>query len=134
MPTASFGTALPVGTADMYGEEELEIRQLELERLHKLEKQSAQFGPRTDPGVLIEIQELYNKYPEFRRARPGNRRDHELDFLANAVAAGLQRLTALEQAHEKDLSRRLARQLVHDLWMVVMTALLFMTLLLVLVR
>ena len=108
---------------------------MELRRLHELELQAAQYGPHTDPGVLIEIQELYTKHPEIRRER--NAIDHErldFDFLMNAVAAALQRLTALEDKYRQDARRRYTRQVIHDVWMVVITTLAFLNLLLLLWR
>jgi hypothetical protein len=111
-----------------------DIKIMELRRLRELQLQAAQHGPHTDPGVLIEIQELRNKYPEVREvgSHPNDRGDY--DFLMNTVAAALQRLTLIEQRNDKEDTRRINRQLIHDVWMLVITAIAFATLLLVLAR
>ncbi|MBL0830562.1 hypothetical protein JK320_25430 [Klebsiella pneumoniae] len=111
-----------------------DIKIMELRRLRELQLQAAQHGPHTDPGVLIEIQELRNKYPEVREvgSHPNDRGDY--DFLMNVVAAALQRLTLLEQRSDKDDKRRINRQFIHDVWMITITVIAFATLLLVLAR
>jgi hypothetical protein len=80
-----------------------DIRAIELRRLHELEKKAALLGPNTPPEVLIEIQELHTKYPDAPRngQRPGaadrSRAQSEIDFVMNAVAAALRRITGIEQ-------------------------------------
>lgn len=96
-----------------------DIRQIELRRLHELEKQAALTGPQTDPAVLVEIQDLHTRYPG--TPRNGQRRgmsdrtpaQSEMDFVMNAVTAALQRITGIEQRQEAaELNRaQLGRQL-----------------------
>ena len=89
-----------------------DIRQIELRRLHELEKQAAQEGPKTDPAILIEIQDLHTRYPG--TPRNGQRRgapdrtamQTELDFVINTVAAALVRLTKIEQSQEEAAETR----------------------------
>lgn len=109
-----------------------DIKIMELRRLRELQLQAAQHGPHTDPGVLIEIQELRNKYPEVREVGISSRDRGDYDFLMNTVAAALQRLTLLEQRSDKDDKRRINRQLIHDVWMITITVIAFVTFLLVL--
>ncbi len=79
-----------------------DIRQIELRRLHELEKQAALHGPNTEPEILIEIQELHTRYPG--TPRNGHRRgapdrtaaQSELDFVMNTIAAALSRITKME--------------------------------------
>lgn len=111
-----------------------EVRDIELRRLAELEKRAAQFGPHTEPSVLIEIQDLHHKYPEIRQLNSGNRDTLDYDFLMNTVAAALQRLTELEQKFKNDGKARFTRQLIHDLWMVVITTIVFVSLLLLIAR
>lgn len=100
-----------------------DIREIELNRLHELEKQAAYHGPNTAPEILIEIQELHNRYP----GTPRNGRRHgaperskaqsEMDFVMNAVGAALRRITLIEQGqvdadgHRTQLDRKLDRLL-----------------------
>lgn len=123
---------VPVGTVVMYDSPELEIRSLEIKRLRELEKKVALFGPHTEAAIFVEIQSLYNKYPDARIAPAGRERQRDLDFLMNVVAAGLQRLTQLEERFQADATKRIPRQLVHDLWMLAVTVLMFVLLFLVL--
>lgn len=118
----------------MYTNADLEIKTLELRRLRELEKQAARDGPHTAPAVLIEIQDIYNKYPDARR--PGGRDNSALDydFLMNAVAAALQRITLLEERDDDNIKSRINRQFIHDLWMIIITVTAFATLLLVLTQ
>lgn len=130
-----FGTARPVGTAgESVSSMETtyaEIRAMELRRLRELMKVQAQHGPQTDPGVLIEIQDLRNKYPEVREVGRG-RADSDYELLMNVVAAALQRLTLLEQHNTADDKARQWHQLVNRLWMLLITIIVFATLMLVL--
>ncbi|MBK9943663.1 MAG: hypothetical protein IPP13_18810 [Kouleothrix sp.] len=112
----------------------MRIRNMQLRRLNELELQAAQFGPHTDPGILIEIQEIYNQFPQFRNRAGVDHARLDYDFLMNAVAAALQRLTLLEQSQESDKQRRRRRQLIQDLWMVAITTIAFVNLLLLLNR
>lgn len=111
-----------------------DIKIMDLRRLRELQLQAAQHGPHTDPGVLIEIQELRNKYPEVREVGISSNDRGDYDFLMNVVAAALQRLTLLEQRNDKDDKRRINRQLIQDIWMITITVIAFVTFLLVLNR
>ena len=111
-----------------------QIKAMDLRRLRQLQLEAAQHGPHTDPGVLIEIQDLRNKYPDVRDVGGRNNDRGDYDFLMNVLAAALQRLTILEEKYHKDGTRRINRQLIHDIWMIVLTAMVFATLLLVLAR
>lgn len=111
-----------------------QIRAMELRRLHELELQAAQYGPHTDPGVFIEIQELRTKYPHVRSDRNGEYDRDEFLLLLNQVAGMLVRLTQLEQLFNSNNDQRKTRQLIHDLWMIVITVVSVVTLLLVLSR
>lgn len=108
-----------------------EVKLIELRRLKELQKKAAQHGPNTDPAVLIEIQDLLHRYPEQRRE---DRRlllsQLDYDFLMNTVAAALKRLSELEEKYRNDGKKREFRQLIHDLWMITITTMLFFTLLL----
>lgn len=90
-----------------------DIRAIELRRLHELERQAAQLGPQTDPAILIEIQDLHTKYPGAPRNGQRTTAQTEMDFLMNAVAAGLSRITLVEQrqAHADQHRRQLDRKL-----------------------
>jgi hypothetical protein len=105
--------------------------QIEIKRLRYLERQAALYGPMTEPAILIEIQDLKHK----NRASSGmSRRDLvgglDYDFLMNVVAAALVRLGAVESSLSKNDRQRWLRQLIHDLWMVTITIIVFVTLLL----
>jgi hypothetical protein len=108
-----------------------DIRQIEVARLRTLQRQAAHFGPRTDPAVLIEIQELQHKYPH---DRGGDRQMLiavlDYDFLMNTVASALTRITELEKYHQLDMKQRRRRQLVMDLWMGAVVTITFLSLLL----
>jgi hypothetical protein len=100
-------------------------------RLKELRKQAAMFGPQTDPAILIEIAELsgraHNK-AEMRRSGYVNALD--FDLVRTTVAAALIRIGIIEQNQAKNNTSRLNRQLVHDIWMIVITVMVFVTLLL----
>lgn len=105
--------------------------QIEIRRLRALEKQAALYGPQTEPSVLIEIQELKHK----NRASSGlSRRDLvsglDYDFLMNTVSATLLRFNVIVQTMDADKKKRYLRQLVHDIWMITITIIVFVTLLL----
>ncbi len=103
--------------------------QIEIRRLRLLERQAALHGPQTDPSVLIQIQELKHKH----RASSGlSRRDLvnglDFDFLMNVVSAALVRLGAVETSLRNNDKSRYLRQLIHDLWMVAITTMVFLIL------
>ena len=106
-----------------------DIGEIEEQRLHELEKQAARFGPQTEPAILIEIQELKHKR---RAVTTVTRRDFvsglDYDFLMNVVAAALLRLGVVEAALLSDGRKRFIRQLIHDLWMVTITIMVFVIL------
>ncbi len=105
--------------------------QIEIRRLRALERQAALYGPQTDPSILIEIQELKHKNRAFsgmsRRELVGGL---DYDFLMNVVAAALVRLGAVEASLKKNDRQRHLRQLIHDIWMIVITIMVFLSLLL----
>lgn len=103
-----------------------DITALELRRLGELEKQAAMHGPRTEPEILIEIQDLRHKYgaatgPTMagRFVRPPGQRDQKLDydFLMNTVAGVLRRMLAIEERNKNEDSTRPRRQVVLNLWL-----------------
>lgn len=103
--------------------------QIEIKRLRYLERQAAQFGPMTEPGILIEIQDLKHK----NRASSGmSRREMvgglDYDFLMNVVAAALVRLGSVETSLRNNDKSRVLRQLIHDFWMVAMSVIVILTL------
>lgn len=108
-----------------------EIEAIELRRLHELRKQASLHGPSTEPAILIEIQELQHKY---RWLDKTNRKqlisNLDYDFLMNTVAAALMRLSAVEVNQNKDSQKRHVRQLLHDIWMVLITVLVLVVLIL----
>ena len=98
------------------------IEEIEDLRLKELRKQAAIYGPRTDPAILIEIQELSNSQranTSMTRRQFVNQLDY--DFLMNTVAATLLRFNAIVEAMNKDSKKRYIRQLIHDIWMVAIT-------------
>lgn len=111
------------------------VEEIEDRRLEVLRKQAAAHGPMTDPAVLIEIQELSNRRHNtgpMSRRQLVNQLDY--DFLMNTLAAALVRLGQVEQNQNKDKENRHWRQLVHDLFMVFITVMIFVLLILVLNR
>lgn len=104
------------------------VPEIESRRLRALKEQAATYGPHTDPSVLIEIQDLDRKT---RRGRPNDRRqlvnNLDYEFLMDVVAAALVRLGAVERHLHK-------RELIRDLWMIVITVLVFLTLIMQLVN
>jgi len=105
------------------------VEQIEAQRLERLEVQAAMHGPLTPPHILIEIQELKHK----NRAHSGMTRRQlvgglDYDFLMNVVAAALVRLGAVETSLKTNDRQRQIRQLIHDLWMVVITIMIFLLL------
>lgn len=127
----------------MNGKEE--IRQIELRRLHELEKKAAIYGPQTDPAILIEIQELRTKHPHEPRNGGTGRSvlQSEFDFLANTVGASLVRLTAVEgrqaaaETHRIELARKIDELVyaIHEIghWMRAGAALAIVTLFIVVI-
>lgn len=110
------------------------IRDIELRRLEELERQAALHGPRTEPSVLLEIQDLHHKYPETRQNDRGfYMASLDYDFLMNVVASALMRVTELEKDKIADKKDRLKRQVVQDVWKILITIICFLTLLMVLV-
>jgi hypothetical protein len=84
------------------------VRQIELRRLQELRAQAALHGPNTEPAILIEIQELQTKYPDWNGN--GSRADYDYEFLMNTVAAALVRLTRQEERQDKESKDREQRQ------------------------
>ena len=110
---------------------DLTAEEIAVRRLRELEKQAAMFGPQTDPAILIQIQELSHK----QRVSSGTTRRQfvnqlDYDFLMNVVAAALVRLGSVENLLANNDRRRVLRQLIHDIWMVAITVIVFVTLLL----
>jgi hypothetical protein len=97
------------------------VPELEARRLKVLREQAATYGPHTDPAILIEIQDLDRK----RQRRPANDRRQlvnnlDYEFLMDVVAAALVRLGAVERLLHK-------RELIRDLWMILITIIVFLT-------
>jgi len=109
------------------------VEEIEDLRLKELRKQAAIFGPQTDPAILIEIQHLSHRQ-SVNNPSPRKQFINQLDydFLMNVVAAALVRLGQVETNLSNNDRRRYIRQLVHDLWMIVITAICFANLLLLL--
>jgi hypothetical protein len=112
-----------------------DIEEIETRRLHELEKKAALAGPQTEPAVLIEIQELKHKY---RVTTTVLRREFisglDYDFLMNTVASALVRLGVVEANQSKDRANRYWRQFIHDIWMIVITIMVFLVLLMYLIK
>ena len=108
------------------------VEEIESRRLEALEVQAAHHGPNTDPAILIEIAELKHKR---RNSSSAERRQFvsglDYQFLMDVVAAALIRIGQLERNDQDDDRRRHLRQLIHDLWMIVITIMVFLLLLLV---
>jgi len=119
------GTAVSVGTVNTM---ETSTQEIESRRLDRLEQQAALFGPNTDPAILIEIAELRHK------ARPtwgsGTRGSFvnslDFDLVRSSVAALLMRVGSIETNQANDKKSRWLRQLIHDLWMVLITIMVFL--------
>ena len=110
---------------------EADIEQIELRRLGELQKQAAMYGPRTEPSILIELQELKHKYRwNDRSDRRQLLNNLDYDFLMNTVAAALMRLNVVEGNQQQDTRRRHYRQLLHDIWMILITVLVLVVLIL----
>lgn len=99
-----------------------EKRDLDLQRLDYLERQAALHGPKTDPAILIELQELLHNYPERKKQRK-KWLDLDIDMTINTVAATLQRFTIIENEFQSDKKARKERQFKQDVWMVSITIL-----------
>jgi hypothetical protein len=98
-------------------------------RLDQLEQQAALYGPMTDPAILIEIADLKSKR---RNSSSAERRQFvsglDYQFLMDVVAAALVRLGRVESSLAQNDRKRLVRQLIHDLWMVAITTMIFILL------
>lgn len=106
-----------------------QVELIESQRLIKLQEQAALYGPQTDPAILIEIQELCHKRSSGKAFRtPSAWLDLDYDFLMNVVAAALVRLGSVETSLKNNDRQRQLRQLIHDFWMVAMTAIVLITL------
>jgi len=107
------------------------VETIEAQRLDRLEQQAALYGPQTDPSILIEIAELKHKR---RSSSNAERRQFvsnlDYQFLMDVVAAALIRLGAVEAHQIKERSSRATRQLIHDVWMITITIMVFLSLLL----
>jgi hypothetical protein len=104
------------------------VPEIESRRLRALREQAATYGPHTDPSVLIEIQDLGRRN---KRRMPNDRRqlvnNLDYEFLMDVVAAALVRLGAVEKLLHR-------RELIRDLWMIVITIIVFLTLIMQLVK
>jgi hypothetical protein len=104
------------------------VPEIESRRLRALREQAATYGPHTDPAVLIEIQDLGRKN---KRRVPNDRRqlvnNLDYEFLMDVVAAALVRLGAVEKHLHK-------REFIRDLWMIIITLMVFSTLIIQIVR
>lgn len=58
----------------------------------------------------------------------------DYDFLMNVVASALMRVTELEKQKVEDNKDRYKRQVIQDIWKILITIICFMTLLIVLVN
>ena len=106
------------------------VQEIEGRRLEKLEMQAALYGPQTEPSVLIEIAELRNRTTKTRpMQRGGYVNELDFDLVRATVAAALIRLGVIEANQTKDQQSRWIRQLVHDIWMVAITVMVFLSLL-----
>ncbi len=105
------------------------VDRIEGRRLDALEQQAALYGPQTDPAILIEIAELKSKR---RHSSSAERRQFvsglDYDFLMNTVAAALVRLGVVEANQNSNDRQRWMRQLIHDVWMVAITVMVFLDL------
>jgi len=107
-----------------------EIAAIELRRLAELEKLRAYKGIDTEPETLLEIADLRQKYGSAATAvsrdaqpaqgEPRNIRDlwNEVDFLRAMCSSILARIN-------NDAAHRIPRQYMQDVWMVLLTVLLF---------
>lgn len=117
-----------VGTVKMMNYTALEMSD---RRLEQLEIQAALHGPQTEPAILIEIAELRNRRPSVRpMQRGGYVNELDFDLVRSTVAAALVRLGVIETNQAKDQASRWLRQLIHDIWMIVITVMVFASLLL----
>jgi len=111
------------------------IEEIEDLRLKELRKQAAIFGPQTEPAILIEIQELsHRQHTNAGQTRRQFVNQLDYDFLMNTMAAALVRLGVVESNLTKNDRRRVVRQLIHDIWMVAITTMVFFVLLMQLLR
>jgi hypothetical protein len=107
------------------------VEEIEERRLRALEEQAALHGPMTPPAILIEIADLRNRTPKLRPLqRGGFVNELDFDLVRATVAAALIRLGVIETNQAKDQASRSTRQLIHDIWMIVITIMVFASLLL----
>lgn len=100
-------------------------------RLKELRKKAALYGANTDPAVLIEIADLQSKSRIGLEARlSGYVNSLDFDLVRTCVAAALVRIGVIEENQKKNTKSRINRQLLHDIWMIVITVMVFVTLLL----
>jgi hypothetical protein len=109
---------------------ELSVETIETRRLSHLEINAALHGPHTDPAILIEIAELKHKK---RNSSDELRRQFvsglDYQFLMDVVAAALIRYNVIAETMQNNDKSRANRQLIHDIWMVAITVLMFLVLL-----
>ena len=95
-------------------------------RLRRLEQQASLHGPMTQPSILIEIAELRNRRTSVRPLqRGGYVNELDFDLVRSTVAAALVRLGVIEANQHKNTQQRIIRQLIHDLWMITITIMVF---------
>lgn len=111
-----------------------DIAAIELRRLAELEKQAAMHGPQTEPHVLVEIQDLRHKHgiaAGGRFVRPPGQRDQRIDYdlLVYNVSGMFRRILAIEERNTKEDELRPKRQLVLNLWLGGITAIVLLNML-----
>lgn len=111
------------------------VEEIEDLRLKELRKQAALFGPQTDPAILIEIAELAGKgWQRTENKRGGYVNSLDFDLVRTTVAAALVRLKAVEDILSNSDRKRILRQLIHDIWMIAITVMVFFILLMLLMQ
>ena len=110
------------------------IEEIEARRLDALLHQAALYGPQTEPSILIEIAELKHKKRGVSETRKAYVNNLDYDFLMDVVSATLVRFNQIETALSDDQKKRYLRQLLHDIWMITITVIVFLTLLLQLLK
>jgi len=106
------------------------VDEVEQERLKHLEVQAALYGPLTEPSILIEIAELRSRNKPSNGILGGSFVNSlDFDLVRSTVAAGLMRIGMIEANQAKDRKSRSTRQLIHDIWMIVITIMVFLSLL-----
>jgi hypothetical protein len=128
VPTSEVGTPLLVGTL-IKASMETSTEEIQGRRLDRLEQQAALFGPNTEPAILIEIAELRNKVRPTRGDQRGSFVNAlDFDLVRSCVGAALIRIGVIESNQSSDKKSRWVRQLIHDLWMVAITTMVFLIL------